>query len=152
MGAAPAYAAVAATARLFKTAVPTDEPTFMAVLAVAAATPAYRGSTPLVATLMAGVKIRALPTPSSTSAGRITARYDESGVSVVSRARPTGGGDDARRPLTSGVQAGGCRTTWAVVPTRSPTTPSTSITASERLSCRTVARQMRSAPIGIARV
>ncbi len=50
------------------------------------------------------------------------------------------------------TQTGGCRTTRAVVPTRSSTTPSTSTTASERLSWRTVARQVTSAPIGIARV
>ena len=63
---------MAATATLFSTAVPTEPPICVAVFAVAAATPAYRGSTSLVATLIAGVNTRPMPSPSRTSDGRIT--------------------------------------------------------------------------------
>ena len=47
---------------------------------------------------------------------------------------------------------GGWRTTRAVVPTRPSTMPSTSMTASDRPPWRMVARQTRSAPMGMPRV
>ena len=70
-GPATPAAAVAATATLFRAAVPIDPPTCMKVFAVAAATPANRMSIPLVATPMAGVKTQPIPTPSRISAGMI---------------------------------------------------------------------------------
>jgi hypothetical protein len=59
---------------VFSTAVPTLLPICIAVLAVAAAIPAWRGSTPLVTTPIDGVKTQPMPSPTSSSAGRIVVR------------------------------------------------------------------------------
>ncbi len=74
LGRGPTKSRVALTARVLRTAVPTLLPICIAVLAVAAATPASRGSTPLVATPIDGVKTQPMPRPTSTSAGRIVVR------------------------------------------------------------------------------
>ena len=68
----PTKSRVASTATVLSTAVPTLLPICIAVFAVAAAMPACRGSTPLVATPIEGVKTQPMPSPTSTSAGRIT--------------------------------------------------------------------------------
>jgi hypothetical protein len=59
---------------VLRTAVPSDAPTWFAVCTAAAATPASRRSTPLVATLKAGVDTQPMPAPSSSSAGSTPVR------------------------------------------------------------------------------
>src|SRR2546428_814780 len=55
---------------VLRIAVPSDAPICVAALTVAAATPAWRGSTPRVPTLNAGAITQAMPMPSRISAGR----------------------------------------------------------------------------------
>src|SRR5438132_8700998 len=68
------YAAVALAAIVLSKAVPSDPPTWLAVFTVAAATPAWRGSTPSVPMLKAGTITQEIPMPSRISAGSTSVR------------------------------------------------------------------------------